>query len=292
MKAVLVFVALVAAVSALPTAKNKWEDFPMRHMFIDPSTLNDPNFHPESRILNGREVTPHKIPYQAWLVFRLFAGSSGWTCGGSLITRKFILTAAHCVVGTITYNCIRATLVEVYLGAHDVSIEEPNRVILVATKLTRHPDYVSSTITNDVGLIELDEELELDQYINIAKLPSRSEADRSFEGDNVRVSGWGLTVGGGSRSNVLLAVNSTVLPNAECRQHFTIFQESEICISGEGGVGACNGDSGGPLIAGDRHVGIVSYGRSGCLSGYPSVFARTTSFLPWIEENSDYVAED
>lgn len=111
-------------------------------------------------------------------------------------------------------------------------------------------------------------------------------------GDNVQVSGWGYTSGGGNSSEVLLAINSTVLTNAECKAVFSIFEESEICISGADGVGICGGDSGGPLVADDVQIGVVSYGTRDCVHGYPSFFARVTSFLDWIEENSDFVAGD
>ncbi|XP_023312141.1 chymotrypsin-like [Anoplophora glabripennis] len=291
MKVALVFVAFLAAVWGVPQtnqpSKVNWEDFPMKRMYVDDNgVVVDSTLSPGvgSRILNGHEVEPHSIPSQAWLILRLFPGSSGWSCGGTLITKTFVLTAAHCVVG--------AGLAEVYLGAHDRTVEEPGRIILVATKLIAHPNYNSGTISNDVGLIDLEQEVKLSEFINVIKLPSRRYLGQLFEGANSRVSGWGLTSGGGSLSNVLLAVNSTVLGNAVCRSVISIFEESEICISGEGGVGSCNGDSGGPLIYGDVEIGIVSYGFSGCPPGSPSVFARVTSFLEWIASNSDYVIED
>ncbi|KAJ8941983.1 hypothetical protein NQ314_010207 [Rhamnusium bicolor] len=232
MKGVILLLALLGVAWAYP--QGNIDDFPMRRMYVDVKDYKPPGL--ETRIINGQEVIPHSIPYQVWLLFRSSPSStSGWTCGGTLITRRFVLTAAHCISG-------------------------------------------SSTISNDIGVIELEELIEINEFVNVAPLPRLADLDNLYEAENVRVSGWGLTTGGGSRSDVLLAVNSTVLPNAQCRSVFNIFEETEICISGEGGVGACNGDSGGPLTAGNTQVGIVSYGRTGCLAGYPSVFVRITSF--------------
>jgi hypothetical protein len=55
------------------------------------------------------------------------------------------------------------------------------------------------------------------------------------------------------------------------------------------------GDSGGPLVFREddgsyTEVGIVSFGHeSGCEKGYPAVFTRVTSYLDWIETNTDIV---
>ncbi|KAJ8916288.1 hypothetical protein NQ315_016429 [Exocentrus adspersus] len=69
-------------------------------------------------------------------------------------------------------------------------------------------------------------------------------------------------------------------------QNFDIVVDAQICTSGLDGGGSCNGDSGGPLVSDNVLIGVVSYGVSDCLPGYPSGFSRVTSFLDWIEKNT------
>lgn len=105
-------------------------------------------------------------------------------------------------------------------------------------------------------------------------------------GVNARVSGWGRIAGDEPTSPVLLEVNSTVMANSQCKQIFNIVIDSQLCISGVGGVGSCRGDSGGPLVYDNVQIGIVSYGVRNCLPGYPSAFTRITSYLDWLEEKT------
>ncbi|KAJ8926765.1 hypothetical protein NQ314_020883 [Rhamnusium bicolor] len=71
--------------------------------------------------------------------------------------------------------------------------------------------------------------------------------------------------------------------NPICDSYFGIVQDQHICISGAQGSGTCNGDSGGPLMSGNRLIGIASFGAQGCLRGYPSGFTRVEYYLDWLE---------
>lgn len=98
-----------------------------------------------------------------------------------------------------------------------------------------------------------------------------------------------MTSDGGSTATRLRFVEVAVISQLACSLRFpTVIQPSNICTSGDGGRGSCNGDSGGPLsVQRDGQsmlIGIVSFGRaSGCQGGNPAAYARVTSFLPWIQ---------
>ncbi|CAG9790789.1 unnamed protein product [Diatraea saccharalis] len=81
------------------------------------------------------------------------------------------------------------------------------------------------------------------------------------------------------------------MSNRDCQQSFDFtIHSSHLCTAGLGGVGTCDGDSGGPITVDQNNVkiqvGIVSFGLSdGCQRGIPSVYTRLTSFLSWINAN-------
>lgn len=100
-------------------------------------------------------------------------------------------------------------------------------------------------------------------------------------------------------SPVMKYMNVIVESQRIC-QHFyanyEVVTASNICTYTGLRDGVCNGDSGGPLRYTDENgrqivIGVTSFVSDiGCVvSGWPSVFTRVTSFLDWIEENSNIV---
>lgn len=229
-------------------------------------------------------VTPHTHPYQAGLLLRTSITSTG-ICGGSLITNRAVLTAAHCPEG--------AQSTQVILGAHNIQTIEPNqqRMTVHASSYIIHPQYNIHTISNDIAILILPSAATLNQYVALTVLPDLGVTD-SFVGQTATVSGWGRVSDSSTiTSPHLRSVENTIITNAVCQATFgSMVTESIICISTVRGRGICNGDSGGPLTVSsgnDRlQVGIVSFSR-GCERGFPAGFVRVTSFRQWIIDNQD-----
>ncbi|KAJ8916287.1 hypothetical protein NQ315_016428 [Exocentrus adspersus] len=273
MKTVILCLSLLATAWALPMGETELE---FKRLYVDPTVDTLPQ-DLAPRITNGKEAVPHSIPFQAYLVF-VAANGSRWLCGGSLISELHVLTAAHCVE-----NGVEAI---VYLGAHNIRESETNRLVVQSHRLIVHEDYNREGIQNDIGIVVLDQPVELNENVNVVALPTSGQVQNSYEGEEVRISGWGRVFGQGSTSPVLLEVNSTVISNTQCKRFFSIVLDSQLCTSGLGGVGSCSGDSGGPLVANNALIGVVSYGAAGCPAGYPSAFSRVTSYVDWIERNT------
>lgn len=105
-------------------------------------------------------------------------------------------------------------------------------------------------------------------------------------GSTAVLSGWGLyEVTSGLIPNNLQFLHVYTLTNSVCRSsHLNRpnIYESSICTYSKFGEGTCNGDSGGPLVLGDTVIGIVSW-NLGCATIFPDVYARVSSFVPWIQ---------
>nr|AYV99573.1 venom polypeptide [Dolopus genitalis] len=245
----------------------------------------------QNRIAGGEVAQPNQFPYQAALYMRMkdrdgkpIEGGS-W-CGGSLISNRFILTAAHCL-----FVKEGATI---FLGLHNISKPELGLMSFKVnrTKFIIHDDYDPNIAFNDIGLIKLPEKIEFTKKIAPIKMASKDMTQDQIEGKTVIASGWGKTGDDGFISRVLRFVKRTVLPHKPCREHFpkSYRQRKEICVDGSDAKSVCGGDSGGPLVMEDANgertlIGLTSFGsRHGCSKGFPTVFTRVSAFRDWITQ--------
>jgi secreted trypsin-like serine protease len=236
------------------------------------------------RVVLGQEVTPHSLPFQAFIEMTEKDGRTT-ICGGSLITPSTILTAAHCIYDVKT--------VKVILGAHNRRTEEPcqQRQTILDSNMKLHPGYTPSTPDDDIALLILKKPAKLDKCVQTIDLPTGCKFDK-FVGEPGTISGWGkMTDTPYSTSAVLRSVTQPIISNEACGKHYSsTIPDRRMCADGSGGKGSCYGDSGGPLLVhrNDRYtvVGISAFIlANGCEKGFPSGFTRVTSFLDWIAEN-------
>ncbi|XP_017775144.1 PREDICTED: transmembrane protease serine 9-like [Nicrophorus vespilloides] len=246
-------------------------------------------FNKNGRIVGGNEVKPNSIPYQVGLKVHMKDDENQIAfCGGSLISRNFVLTAAHCVEP--------GKFIDVILGAHKVLQEEPTQIRVTSEDLIYHEDWSMLTLRNDIALIKLPQSVELNENVQLVKLPTRAQAEQTFAEENSIASGWGKDSDKAtSVSPVLRSVQVPVLDNNTCnKSFFGMIHASHICTKSEGGKSTCSGDSGGPLVLAEDNtqIGLVSFGVSfGCEIGWPAAYTRITYFLDWIEEHSDVKIE-
>ncbi|GLV42438.1 hypothetical protein CBL_03175 [Carabus blaptoides fortunei] len=133
---------------------------------------------------------------------------------------------------------------------------------------------------NDIGLLLTDEHIQFGDNVNFMHLGTQEvPLDR-----NLLLTGWGYTTNPGESSDHLKFIELTSISLKLCTAALeTLLFDTQLCTYNGLGEGACEGDSGSPLVYMNRLVGIASYGRQ-CAIGKPDVFTKVSAYIPWITE--------
>ncbi|XP_001369716.1 chymase [Monodelphis domestica] len=220
-------------------------------------------------IIGGHESIPHSRPYMAFLEIEKYGEK--YHCGGFLIRRDIVMTAAHCAGDSI----------KVTLGAHNIRKEESTQQTLDVKHQIPHPEYNSWRILNDIMLLKLEEKVNL--TLAVGPLPIPSELNPIGHGRVCRAAGWGRTGVRAPGSDTLQEVKLRLMDPANCKHYFHFDQKRQLCVGNPKKIqSAFKGDSGGPLICSGVAQGIVSYGRHDAEP--PAVFTRISYYRDWINQ--------
>ncbi|XP_052047346.1 mast cell protease 4-like [Apodemus sylvaticus] len=217
-------------------------------------------------IIGGVQSEAHSRPYMAHLtIFR----EKRYACGGFLITRQFVLTAAHC----------RGREIIVTLGAHNVNKREPTQQKIKVEKQIIHPKYNSSSYLNDIMLLKLQKKAVLTRAVNVIPLPRPSDFIKPEK--ICLAAGWGRTGVNEAMSATLREVKLRIMDKNACKYYRHYDNSIQVCVGSPSTLKSTyEGDSGGPLVCAGVAHGIVSYGVEGAKP--PAVFTRISSYMRWI----------
>ncbi|XP_071578101.1 CLIP domain-containing serine protease HP8-like [Temnothorax nylanderi] len=268
----------------------------------NPLLPNDCGRDLSQRIVGGERTELSEFPWMALLEYQKPNGRAT-ACGGVLINKRYVLTAAHCIKGKDLP--VNWRLTSVRLGEYDTDAERDcvpdgdDSVVCADDPVTvgveeqiAHEEYrpLSRDQRYDIALLRLSRDVTFTTFIKPICLPSSSSL-----GGKLYVAGWGKTETR-SASNIKLKLALPLADKDQCEQTYTNagvqLGYGQICAGGQRGKDSCRGDSGGPLMAVERiadgtgrwtAVGVVSFGPSPCgMQGWPGIYTKVTDFVPWI----------
>jgi secreted trypsin-like serine protease len=228
------------------------------------------------RIIGCEPTEIHHHPWQ--VAFNVtFPDGKTYLCGGSIITNRWVLTAAHCF--------------------HKSSVPGDGRVKAGETNIVKsgswgqierivpHPSYKTWTEGDDIALVKLR---------NPAKgkvIPLSAKELNISVGQPLEVTGWGITEKG-TTSETLCKTKVPYVSNAACnaKESYDGGIRSGMMCAGypKGGKDSCGGDSGGPLVwhspDGPILVGVVSFGKDCAVEHKYGVYTRVSAYRDWIDQ--------
>jgi len=270
---------------------------------------NECGLSTENRIVGGEVTEIDEFPWMVLIEYQKPNGR-GFYCGGVLISKRYVLTAAHCVKGKDLPRSWK--LVSVRLGEYDTEKEKDcvsngvgdedctdDPVDIEVEERIAHEQYdaLDTNQYHDIALLRLRRDVpKYTDFIRPICLPKTvSELKKDYTGHNLSVAGWGKTESK-SESKIKLKLKIPVKSNNDCTNVYKSARvqlgQGQMCAGGERGKDSCRGDSGGPLMAQNTNsngdvfwavVGIVSFGPSPCgMQGWPGVYTRVSEYSDWI----------
>ena len=235
------------------------------------------------RIIGGEVAPSGKWPFQVALLYASTANNfDAQFCGGSLISSRHVMTAAHCVKG------MRASRLHILTGTQSLTRGGTRRSVI---SINVHPKYKARTSDYDIAVVTLKNAVSGIRPVGM--LPRLRENAWASPGTTAYVLGWGDTKKGGGTSfpAALHQVQLPLVSRTVCNRPISYdgqVTNRMICAGLQtGGKDSCQGDSGGPLIVKDGRgrwriqAGIVSWGEGCALKNLYGVYSRVAILGSW-----------
>ncbi|XP_052744702.1 chymotrypsin-C isoform X3 [Bicyclus anynana] len=210
-----------------------------------------PHLSSTPAIENG-PAQPGAWPWHAAL-YSLRNYATKYICGGTLISKNFVLTAAHCVYNWTTGMAFPAITLTVGLGQHVLNENSSHSQVKKVERVIIHERYNNIKLFNNIALLKLSSAVSVTNFVQPACLRRGGELSAPTASDVGVVPGWGLgnddTLSGSLQQVLLPIVSAETCVSSQPPYSSYNLDRNGFCAGyHNNGTGVCNGDSGGGLV--------------------------------------------
>jgi secreted trypsin-like serine protease len=243
-------------------------------------------------VIGGTTVKIEEYPWLAYIEGGLDSGSFSFSCTGTVIAPRVVLTAGHC---TLDLEAEVLNRPDGYLVATGVASHRhvPADHISHVSRVLLYPGFNPTFIHGDAGLLILSQPVAAPAIA----LAGAGDTGLLAAGTPMEIAGWGLTNFRRETEPALpQAGKLTVQDTARCRtgdtdlhRHFSPALQLCALDTPDFRTSGCFGDSGGPAIAHRTdgtpvEIGIVSSGGFECEPRVPNLYTRVDKISTWAYE--------
>nr|CAH0102168.1 unnamed protein product [Daphnia galeata] len=247
-------------------------------------------------IIGGTTVVKGQQKFMALIIRK--KGPKTTLCGGTIVSARHVLTAAHCFEET--YDSIDVYVANYNNSPFDTTSirRKVTDVTETSTDIRKHPQFATGDATNprinDIAILKLERDLTAAELATVS-IVQLSNATLSYAGTTGVALGWGVTKSdvGTPISRTLQQVTLNVQDDDLCDALWEALyvKDKHICTF-TSKKAACWGDDGGPLMTSTGvQIGITSFNKAKIADGTKPIcergtgFTRVSNYVAWIKEN-------
>ncbi|XP_042566190.1 suppressor of tumorigenicity 14 protein homolog [Clupea harengus] len=241
----------------------------------------------KAKIVGGADAQTGSWPWQVSLQMERY----GHVCGASLVSSRWLLSAAHCFQDSDAIKYSDARSWRAYMGMRVMNTASNAAATRQVRRILQHPQYDQFTSDYDIALLEISAPVFFNELVQPVCVPAPTHAFSS--GTSCFVTGWGVLTEDGELASLLQEATVNIINRNVCNKLYDDAVTPRMLCAGnmQGGVDACQGDSGGPLVCLEKGrrwflAGIVSWGEGCARQNRPGVYTQVTKFTDWIHQQT------
>ncbi|XP_068625751.1 modular serine protease-like [Battus philenor] len=231
-------------------------------------------------VVGGREAERGELSWHAGIYRK------GWStqqiCGGSLIRRSTVISAAHCFydankAAKMSAKNFAVAVGKIYRSWNDRRDSGAQKRDVSELYIPETYKHFENNYQDDLALLVVDHPFEYTAYIRPVCLDFQPEFDefQLHAGNLGKVAGWGMEDTAGRYSEVLKVVELPVIEFQVCWENVPLdfkahITSNKFCAGYFNGTALCKGDSGGGLAFPSKESGVVRYYLRGVVSTSPT----------------------